>query len=116
MELIIVGVFLSVFLLVVLGILGLWVHMFTRVARYGGIKGAIFGGQVTHTFGELTLPRDGIVRTTVRVHRIERPGGATIGIEVVHTTPISYRSTPLRLEPEGAQWLLQTLQGALQVL
>jgi hypothetical protein len=80
MELIIVGVFLSVFGLLVLGIFGVWVHMLTRIARYGGIKGAIFGGQVTHTFGELTLPRDGIVRTMVRVHRIERPGGPTIGI------------------------------------
>ena len=114
MEYALIGGFFVLFFSVAALIVGILVYNVVRAAKHGGIKNTLFGGRIVHTYGEIVLPKRGVITSTVKVHRVERATGPAIGIETVHVTPLSYQVTPLTLEPQDAARLAQILDQALR--
>lgn len=74
----------------------------------------MFGAPLARTVGEIELGRRGMVRTRLKVHRLE-PRDATspaIGIEFVATTIGSFSMTPLSLTRDQALALSVLLSRA----
>jgi hypothetical protein len=103
-------------------IYGIWAMAALGAANIGyqaikkrGLKGAMFGASITRTVGELDLGRSGLMRTTLKIHRLESgaSGAPTVGIEVVNRSVVSYHMLPIRLTSEQAGGLRELLSRAL---
>jgi hypothetical protein len=86
-----------------------------QVIKNRGFRGAIFGAPVVRTIGELDLGRQGMVRTKLRVHRLEtaEPSSPEIGIEVSTTTIGSFNIAPIRLSRSQAMALNTLISQAV---
>jgi hypothetical protein len=78
-----------------------------------GFKGATFGGKIDKTYGEIALQKQFIMNGKIRVHKVAKKDGNQIGIELVHTSPLSYQMVPAHLSKEEAQKLIQLLTVAI---
>jgi hypothetical protein len=94
------------------GIVGLvLLHLVYQIIKNRGLRGAMFGAPVIRTIGELDLGRRGMVRTRLKVHRLQGTDTASpvVGIEFLMTTLGSFGMTPLPLTRDQAL----TLSGLL---
>lgn len=78
-----------------------------------GFKGAAFGGRINKTYGEISLQKQFVMNGKIRVHKVAKRNGNQIGIELVHTSPLSYQMVPANLSKEEAQQLIQLLTVAI---
>ena len=101
-----------VVVVVVLAVVGLVGY---RIARYHGIKGALFGATINETLGEVYGSNSGIIGTSLKVHTLQSATAAdpAVGLEFVARSGISYRMTPLKLQRSEADKLVVLLQQAL---
>jgi len=84
-----------------------------RIIRNKGLRGAMFGGIVSKTIGEIELAKKGMIRSKIKVHRIQSGGANKIGIEVVHKGHLSYHMTPITLSREEAVRLTELIGRAV---
>jgi hypothetical protein len=85
-----------------------------QVIKNRGFRGAVFGAPVARTIGQLNLGRKGMVRTRLKVHRLEprEPSSPEIGIEVWTKTIGAFSIAPLPLTREQAVTLSSLLSQA----
>jgi hypothetical protein len=83
--------------------------------RYKGLKGALFGGRIVETFGEVRGTKQGPVRVSLKLHSVASPDHPTpdVGLELVARSFASYQMMPIRLRRTEAQELLRLLQRAI---
>jgi len=84
-----------------------------QVIRHRGFKGAIFGGRIEKTFGELDCEISFGIRSRIRVHRISSPTGATIGLEVAKSGFFGYDMTPFKMTRDETKDLIALLEKAI---
>ncbi len=77
-----------------------------------GFKGALFGGRISKSYGEVKLAKKGMMSTGLGVHGITTDDGSRIGIEIVHKSPFGFQMTPVTLTKTEAQELAQLLLTA----
>jgi hypothetical protein len=87
-----------------------------RVAKYGGVRGALLGARSDRTIGELDLGRRALLRTRLRVHRLDVDGAdqPRIMLEVVRMTFMAYQTSPIALRTEDATMLRDLLARAAE--
>lgn len=97
-------VFVVVFALIVL-------NLIAQVLRKG-LRGAMFGARVASTTGEVDLGRKALMRTCLRVHRLEQGDAAAplVGLEITSTSVAAFNIRAIPLTREQAAHL-----GALLV-
>lgn len=83
-----------------------------RIIKYKGFRGALFGGEITKTFGEIELSKPGMLKTKLRIHRIKADGKNDVGIEVISKSPLSYHVYPVKLSREEATRLAELITRA----
>jgi len=90
-------VFFSIFGLVL-------AYMAYQVFKNKGFRGAMFGAPVAGTLGELDLGRRGMVRTKLKVHRLEsnNVNSPEVGLEFVASTIGSWQMIPVSLTKSEA--------------
>jgi hypothetical protein len=86
-----------------------------RIIKFRGFRGAIFGAAIDRTLGELDLGRRGLLRTRLRVVRldVDDPDSPPIGLEVVSTTFLGYHIHPVVLSVAHATNLQNLLARAV---
>lgn len=77
-----------------------------------GFKGAMFGGRIEKTYGEIELEKQGIMSGKLKIHRIASSNGSKVGIEVVHKSLLSFQMVPATLRKEEVRRLIQLLTQA----
>lgn len=77
-----------------------------------GLKGAMFGGRINKTYGEIELEKQSFLSGKLKVHRVESKTGSKIGIEVAHKSMLSFQMVPATLSKEEARRLIQLLTQA----
>lgn len=90
------------------------VYMLYQVVRNRGFRGAMFGAPVAGTVGELDLGRRGMVRTRLKVHRLESKDATSpeVGVEFVTSTIGSWHMIPVALTRSEAVALSALLSQA----
>ncbi|HEY7895902.1 MAG TPA: hypothetical protein VIC24_13465 [Gemmatimonadaceae bacterium] len=84
-----------------------------KILRYRGWRGALFGAPVLSTVGELELPRRGMLKTRLKVHRIDgRAKGVDVGLEITVSTVGSWQALPVSLSVADARRLAEMLDRA----
>jgi hypothetical protein len=100
----------SLFILILLGSFA-W-----RYFRAGSLVGAMLGGRVRETLGEIPLQKSpgGFSSTILRVHVVEpRNGGEPfIGLAVTNKAPLGASMVPFRLTREQAREAAELLRRA----
>jgi hypothetical protein len=86
-----------------------------NLIRHKGLKGALFGGRIAETFGEVPGTKQGPVSVSLKVHAVASPDHPTPdgGLELVARSFASYQMMPIRLQRAEAQELLRLLQAAI---
>ncbi|MEZ5919816.1 MAG: hypothetical protein R3C60_00540 [Parvularculaceae bacterium] len=99
-------------------ILPFWVVFFAiaaffliRVARFG-FKGAMFGGQIVESFGQVETDKVAFFSGRVRTHVIDKGEEKIVGMEVVFSAPLAWQMTPVRLTAAQARELAAQLADA----
>jgi hypothetical protein len=88
-------------------------HVGRKVGEHGGITGAILGGRVTQTLGEVQAAPRNIASIRLRVLGVEREDGAReAGLEIAVNAKLGYRLTAVRLTPEEARRVADALEDA----
>jgi hypothetical protein len=90
-------------------------YFLSQVIKNRGFRGGMFGAPVARTIGELDLGRKGMVRTRLKVHRLEPQEASSpeIGIEVWTTTIGAFSIAPLPLTREQAVTLSSLISQAV---
>jgi len=81
--------------------------------RHGGVKGAMFGARIEHTFGQVDCNGVKFGSMVLKVHKLS--GGLSekaIGIEMVAKTFASYDMMPMTLSAAEARKLAALLETA----
>ena len=81
-----------------------------------GFKGAMFGGKIRRTFGEIPLGPVNGPSGVVRVHEIVGKNESYIGIEIVQKTKLSYDMTPITISRPDTAALIEMLEQAIESL
>ena len=74
-----------------------------------GFKGALFGGRIEKTYGEIELEKQTMMSGKLKVHRVSSKDGNRVGIELVHKSMLSYQMVPATLSKQEAQRLIHLL-------
>ena len=102
-----------VFLVLFIGTLSFFAY---RIFRYKGFKGAMFGGEIVRTVGEVEGRNQGPMSCLLKVHVLrtfENPE-PVIGVEFVAKSFASYQMMPLSLSRAEATKLASLLTDATQ--
>jgi hypothetical protein len=83
-----------------------------RTIKYKGFRGALFGGEITKTFGEIDLSGSRMMGTKLKIHRINADGKNDVGDEVINKSPLSYLVYPVKLSREEATRLAELITRA----
>ena len=105
------SLFNVVFWLMIAGFLGAFAY---RFLKYKGFKGAMFGGEIVHTIGEVEGKRQFGGRPVLKVHVLRSPesADAEVGLEFVAKTFASYQMMPITLARAEASKLASLLAEA----
>jgi hypothetical protein len=81
-----------------------------------GLRDALFGAAIDRVVGELDFGRCGLLRTRLRVVRLDVDGddAPRIGLEIVTTTFMAYQMRPIALTVENATALKDLLSRAVE--
>jgi len=95
------------------GIFGLVAcYMIFQIATKG-VKGALFGGRIEKTYGEIELEKQTLMRGKLKIHKIITKKGQRIGIEIAHKSFLSYSMVPATLSKEEAAKFTHLLTSAI---
>ena len=92
------------------------VNLLYHVVKNRGLKGAMFGAPVSRTVGELDFGRKGMVRTRLRVHRLEsgEANSPQVGLELITTSFMGFGMRGIPLTREQARSLSGYLSEAMR--
>lgn len=77
-----------------------------------GLKGVLFGGKVSKSYGEVTLAKRGTMNYLVGVHGIATDHGGRVGMQVIRKSGLSFEQMAVTLTKSEAQELAQLLSTA----
>ena len=99
------------FWLVFIGIAGSFVW---RYLRAGSLTGALLGGTIESTLGEITLSRNGFSSSVLKIHIIRNRASAEpfLGLSVVSKAPLGASMVPVKVSRNQVQELQTLLQQA----
>jgi hypothetical protein len=80
-----------------------------RAVKYGGLRGALYGGRVVETFGDVEVSRYGSTRTLLRVLLLE---DGRIVLEQSTRAVLAVSLSGFPMVPSEADQLIQFLQQA----
>jgi hypothetical protein len=82
--------------------------------RHGSLVGALLGGRVTETLGEIALSTTGVSSRVLRVGTLEVAGGLPrdVALSIVSKAPFGASVIPLKLSRTQARELVALLQRA----
>jgi hypothetical protein len=100
-----------IFFLCFFGAIGFFAY---RMFRYKGLKGAIFGGEIVRTVGEVQSENRGLMRSSLKVHILRVPDSQEqkVGLEFVATSFASYQMMPILLSRAEVTKLASLLADA----
>lgn len=86
------------------------------VIRHGGITGAIFGGKISSSIGEVSAYKRGLLSQKLKVHVLETddPAAPRVGIQLTSSAPGSWNTVPIRLSDDGVRELISLLKQSLE--
>ena len=85
-------------------------NLLRKVVKNRGFRGAFFGAPIRTTVSEIELRGRGMVKSRIRVHTLEGDSGAPkVGVEIVHSTALSWQMTPISLSTDEARRLAEAL-------
>lgn len=85
-----------------------------KTIKNGGFKAALFGAEITNTYGEVTAASKKSVKTTFRIHSLQSSANEKlIGVEMINKTFASYHMMPITLSKEESRKLITLLQKAI---
>jgi len=90
-------------------ILGTFAWLGYKVISSGGFKGAVLGGRIAETIGEIPLKNRGPGFHMLRVHKLE---GGDIAFEVSSKAAFGFSVTGFSVPPSEAEVLVRLLQKA----
>jgi hypothetical protein len=102
--------------LFILAIFGLMVaNVVFRLVKHGGMRGVLLGARLLRTVGEIDLGGRGVVRRRLKVHSLESsdPGSPSVAVEVLDTSVMSARISPITLTHDQARTLAALLTQAI---
>jgi hypothetical protein len=86
-------------------------YFLSRLIRFGGFKGAMFGARIRRTVGEVEGAPQTIEKVLLRVHLLESTSSErVVGLEIVGKSFASYRMLPITLSSDHTRQLIQLLQ------
>jgi hypothetical protein len=88
------------------------VFMAYRLFRYGGPRGAIYGGRVVRTVDTVPCESRGIVSAHIAVNLIEMGEEGKVGLGVTHKSLVGFQWVPVRLNSSQAEALARALSYA----
>ena len=85
-----------------------------RYFKYGGLVGALLGGRLTETIGEIALPSWGLSSRVLRVSLMATPEGSAKDLALAITSKAAFAASvvPIKLSHAQALELLSLLQRA----
>lgn len=86
-----------------------------RYLKHGSLAGAMLGGRITRTVGEVELASGGLYSTVLRIGILEtdEPGAPQVAMTVVSKAALSASMTPFRLSAAQARRLITLLEQAV---
>lgn len=81
--------------------------------RRGGFKAGMFNARIVETVGEVSGSGSSIVKTTVKVHKLERDAEHLVGLELVGKSFSSYEMYPVVLTKAEAKKLALILEQTI---
>lgn len=90
---------------------GIWILSY--IFKSKGIKGAVFGGKIIKTFGELEFEDNSFSSNKILIHSIERKSESALTIEFVQKGFLSYRMNSITLSQEEARQLSSIMNSAI---
>ena len=94
------------FAIVFLTVFGFFI---VRFVKYGGLRGALYGGRVVETFGDVEVSRYGSTKTVLRVLLLE---DGRIVLEQSSRAVLAASMSGFPMSPSEAERLIQFLQQA----
>lgn len=95
-----IGLWLLVAILLVVA------YLIFRIIKYNGILGALVGGRITKTYGEVVgLRKSGLFKAKVGIHRVSKDGKNRVVVVIVMTSSLGYKMLPVILPREDANRL-----------
>jgi hypothetical protein len=92
-------------------------NMLRKVVQNGGFRGALFGAPIRTTVSEIELHGRGMVKSRLKVHTLAGDSGAPqVGVEIAHSSVVSWQMTPISLSTEEARRLAEALNQAVSDL
>ena len=88
-------------------------YFLVSIVKNKGLKGAILGGKVKTTLGEIELESKGLIKTKIKIHSIEKNGKSNISLEIVHRSILSYQMVPVTMTKDEARQLIELMQRAM---
>src|SRR5262245_4290691 len=99
-------VFPAVFVLIV-------AFFVSRFVRYGSLTGALLGGRIDQTVGEVVVSGSGAISQTLKVGLINSPGkGSRVALSLVSKALLGASLVPIALTKEQARSLSELLAQA----
>ena len=100
-----------IFPLIPLALLGLFAW---RYVRNGSLVGALLGGRLADTIGELPISSSGLTSRVLRISLLDTPGGGPhdIALAITSKAPFGASVVPVKLSHAQALELIALLQVA----
>jgi len=85
-----------------------------RFIRHGSLTGALLGGHVTQTVGEILLSKNGLSSRALKVQKMEAKVGEkpSVALSIVSKAPLGASMVPFKLTAAQALELSKLLQIA----
>jgi hypothetical protein len=101
-----------IFPIIFVAVLGIFVF---RFVRNGSVTGALLGGRIADTVGEISLTSSGLASRVLKVQTMEpsldeKP---SVALSIVSKAPLGASVVPIKLTPAQTQELVVLLQRAL---
>lgn len=84
-----------------------------KVHRHGGMAGALYDGRVGRTYGEVDAASGAFSKVRLKVVDVEREPPA-VGLEILVTARLGFNMRAVRLTPEEALRLADTLEAVAE--
>ena len=96
----------KLFFIVFFGIVAAFVY---RAVKYGGFRGAMYGGRVVATFGDVEVERTGTMKSVMRVHVLD---DGRIVLEQSSRALLAASMSGVPMNPVNVDQLISFLQQA----
>lgn len=77
-----------------------------------GLVGAMIGGKVEKTYGEVAGTAMKLLSAKIKVHKLNKKGKSKVVVEFVATSPASWQSMPIELDKNQVSKLRGYLENA----